>query len=143
MPTFGPDHQADDRDDRLRLPKRTSPVLKVYDGPFDYHGLSNIPSRCHLRIYGHPDQPVLVVATEFPDNPGTSITNSLPGLMDDVCAAFDIDPDMLLWVEHYPANVLAEESVEGVEFRRDGTPAWVPMSRTRLEELVGEPLTTP
>lgn len=43
--------------------------------PFRYWGFLNIPSRCRIRVFEPKEQPLVVLATELPDNPGTSITN--------------------------------------------------------------------
>jgi hypothetical protein len=115
-------------------------MTKLFDGTFPFDGLHGCPSRCHLRIYRHPDRPVVVVATELTENRGTSITNALPDLAKRVCSAFDIDPYTLLWVEHYPAEPPCPETLERVEFAGGREPAWEAMSRSRLEVLTGEPL---
>ena len=115
-------------------------MTKVIDGPFAFRGLHGTSSRCHLRVFRHPDRPVIAIATELANNPGTSITNALPTLAQQICTAFDIDSEVLLWVEHYTADDVAEESVEAVEFRPGWQPAWVPMTRERIEELTGKPL---
>ena len=113
-------------------------MAKAYDGPFDFRGIHDAPSRCHLRIYRHPNRPVIVVATELADNPGSSVTNALPGLADAVCSSFDIDPDVLLWVEHYPADRFTAECIQRVDLASDRGPAWFELSQARLEELTGD-----
>jgi hypothetical protein len=46
----------------------------------------------------------VVVATEIPDNPGTSITNAVPKLAADVCKTFDLPHEAMVWIEHYPRD---------------------------------------
>lgn len=43
---------------------------------FDYAGLAGVPSRCGVTYFDEAEFPVLVL-TELPDNPGTSVTNAV------------------------------------------------------------------
>lgn len=47
----------------------------------------------------------MVIATELSDNPGVSVTNFAEGLATLVCRRFSIDPEKLIWIEHYPADL--------------------------------------
>jgi hypothetical protein len=115
---------------------------------YGYPGYHGRPAECRLRIFRPgPDRPVVVVASEVPDNPGTSITNRVEVLAGLVAREFGIDPAGMLWVEHYPAGGGRREAVfRLVEFRAVGRsgelckPAWHTTSRAAVERLVGGPL---
>ena len=64
---------------------------------FDYAGYWGCDSHCDLFIIGN-----LVIATEASDNPGTSITNMAEHLATRVCYHFSLDPEAMIWIEHYP-----------------------------------------
>jgi hypothetical protein len=57
-----------------------------------------------LELIPLADGRTVVIATERPDNPGTSVTNAAEELASQVCQRFDIDPDKLVWIESYPAD---------------------------------------
>ena len=68
---------------------------------YEYKGYHGAPSVCGLEIRALKVG-TLVVVTELPDNPGTSVTNMAENLATDVCRSRKISPHKLLWVEHYP-----------------------------------------
>lgn len=78
--------------------RNTTPV-KPPSGEFrfDYKGYYDCESHCILEIIGN-----LVIATEHEDNEGTSITNMAEYLAPRVCYAYQVDPQNLIWIEHYP-----------------------------------------
>jgi len=72
-----------------------------------------IEARCRVRIYGLTDsddddrlaqerEPVVVIITELPDNPGKSVTNAMEWIATVVVHQFDLDPARTRWIEHYP-----------------------------------------
>ena len=71
----------------------------MQDVLFSYLGFHGSRAKCHLRLC--PES--LVIASELPDNPGTSVTNMAEHLATMVCVRFGIDPAALRWVERYPA----------------------------------------
>ena len=73
---------------------------------FKYLGFWNCDSKCGVEIIkreDNPDSPV-VVLTELPDNPGTSVTNMVEDIATMVYREFlsDYDPEKIVWIEHYP-----------------------------------------
>ena len=71
---------------------------------FDRHrfgGFHDCPSWCWLEILRLANSRFAVIATEPPENLGTSVTNAFELLATDVCNRFDIDPGKLAWIEHY------------------------------------------
>ena len=79
-----------------RAPTKPTTVKK-----FRYRGYFGRPAWCRLEVLPLPDGRTAVVATERRDNPGTSITNVAEYLASRVCDRFSIDPDRLVWIEHY------------------------------------------
>jgi hypothetical protein len=91
-----------------------------------------------------PDRPTVVIATEAPDDAGTSITHAAETLAAGVCRRHGIAPGTLLWVERYPADRTGPERLSLVEFVPGprarpgglGRPGWSPISRARVEALI-------
>jgi hypothetical protein len=48
--------------------------VKREDRVYPYRGYGGSRANCHLRMYEMADYTV-IIATELPDNPGTSVTN--------------------------------------------------------------------
>lgn len=69
----------------------------------EYHfcGLHGCESKCGLRIIELADGQVVVIASELPDTPGTSVTNFAEELASLVCTEQGIEPKQLVWIEHY------------------------------------------
>ena len=64
---------------------------------YNYTGFHGCDSKCELQIINN-----LVIATEIPENEGTSVTNMAEHLATMVCQTFGIEPKHLIWIEHYP-----------------------------------------
>jgi hypothetical protein len=101
----------DDPVSEANLPSATSPLRVIYDARFAYLGLRRYPSTCWLRVYVSDiagDLPV-VVASELPDNEGTSVTDVVEKLAWHVvhdtavwAPAPGAPREGVLWLEHYP-----------------------------------------
>ncbi len=140
-------------------------MTMTFDGRYEFRGLNSDGGVCHLRIYQAPGRTPVIVATELPENPNTSITNTAEHLYPDIVAKhfsdrFDYD-EVAVFVEHYPPmqgkygrgrtedfdQVLFErkvpqpQSVGGTWRRTLGEPEWQPLGRQRLEQLIGQPFT--
>ena len=63
-----------------------------------FGGLHSFKSVCSLVIDQSRN---LVIATEIADNPGTSITNAVDLLANQVCNEFQLDKQRLTWIERY------------------------------------------
>jgi hypothetical protein len=129
---------------------------QLHETIFHYSGYFGCASKCHLRwircIKGGQGK-VVVIASELPDNPGTSVTNSAERLAAEVCRCFGIDPVELIFVEHYPATLnrrhslhdrlhgerfdLVSFQIEGGTFRK---PQWIPVKKELVEALIGQAL---
>lgn len=119
---------------------------------YDYPGYHGSQAHCRLRIYGgDPDRPTVVLATEAEDNAGTSITNAAETLATRVCRDFRLDPDTILWVEHYRDRAFIggrpqfKERYDLVSFDRapDGSfrhPEWRSLTKPVVEGFTGQAL---
>lgn len=61
---------------------------------------------CGVSIYHTGDDIAVVVLTELPDNPGSSVTSCVERIATRVYHAFlrTIEPASIIWVEHNPAR---------------------------------------
>ena len=74
---------------------------------YNYKGFHGCACKCELQIHKN-----LVIATEIPQNEGTSITNMADQLASLICEGFKIEPSELIWIEHYPDRELNERTGE-------------------------------
>lgn len=102
------------------MPRRSSLVEQPapLTGKFRYLGYHGAMSLCHIKVERR-GRSALVVATELPDNPGTSITNAAEALATGVCRFYNLSPHGLEWIEHYLANGPAGETWSLVSFGFD------------------------
>ena len=79
---------------------------------YEYPGFQNCYSKCELEIVRSSGKTTLVICTELPDNPGTSVTNCAAVLATRVCQEDEtIDPETLLWGRALPgAGMRARKS---------------------------------
>lgn len=71
---------------------------------FDFTGLHGMPARCGLEVIPISDGRTVVICTELANNPGVSVTNFAEELAMLVCEGWNIHPEQLVWIEHYPAD---------------------------------------
>lgn len=102
---------------------------------------------CVLEVLSLPDGRTVVVATEVVDNASMSITNAFELLATDVCARCGIDPNQLVWIEHYgypvPENPMEARGYDRVQFTVAPVPGgtcfsaayWRPMCDADWREL--------
>ena len=76
---------------------------------YHYTGFHGCDSHCEIEILNN-----LVIATEIDSNEGTSITNMAAHLATQVCKDFGIQPDTLIWIEHYPAQDIGARTIPSV-----------------------------
>lgn len=126
-------------------------MIPAFEGTFHYWGSYGRPAHCWVRVFTDPDRPAVVIASEAEDNPGTSIANAAETLAAEVCRRLRIDSATLLWVEHFQGDRYKPERFALVEFRDDqphrpgalGRPVWSPITRERVEGLIGCIVTSP
>lgn len=102
------------------LPTRTV----IFNDVFEYSGhppssmmAKNNKSQCHVLIVKPEDtisSRVVVIATELHENHGKSITNSSEFLATAVCEKFSLDPEHVVFLEHYDDKIsYGYDGVEG------------------------------
>jgi hypothetical protein len=120
-----------------------------------YRDAGGRPARCRVRIYlpeDVHDTPV-VICSELPNNPGSSITNSAEVIAAGVIRTNELHTP-LVWIEHWPeeiaegletfdlvvfSNYKVEETAPYLGETRawKGDATWKPLDRTSVEALVG------
>lgn len=121
---------------------------------YEYAGYSGARSVCEVSILRRDGQPPIVIFTELPDNPGTSVTNMIEHLAAEIQRR-DSLPAETIWIEHYPAErrpqgageswdlvTFAPNTAAFRELRRGrwrwtlGTPEWKRISAADVAELL-------
>ena len=136
----------------------------THDYIHTFRGPSGVRSACRVRLY-LPDEedktlddaPVVIVS-ELPDNPGTSVTNAVEQIAAEVIDAHSLALERVpVFVEHYPPEATGrgeetfdlvvfghhevQEIVRGGVWRKEvGSPTWKPLDRRAVEVLVGSPV---
>jgi len=82
-------------------------MKKLYDDVYSYRGFGLCESKCHIEaMLDEKTSRVIVIATELPDNSGTSITNFAEYLATEIFNRLryeaKIIPENFIWIEHYP-----------------------------------------
>jgi hypothetical protein len=68
---------------------------------YNYKGFWS-DSYCDIEVHQRSDGKYVFVATELPDNPGTSVTNYAEQLATAVRTQYALKPGDVIWIEHYP-----------------------------------------
>ena len=111
---------------------------------FKWEAHNGTPSRCGLQIKETAQNTVVVVSRLAGGDNGCSITNDAENLALIVCRRFSINPDRLMWIEHYPWDGTYRETFDLVSFEMDGDtfgddPEWQSIPRDVVDALVDEP----
>src|SRR5215470_19803845 len=69
---------------------------------YDYKGFWSCDSCCDIEVHRRNDGKYVFVATELPDNPGTSVTNFAEHLATAMRRQYGLKPEEVIWIEHYP-----------------------------------------
>ncbi len=119
---------------------------------FTFHGNWNCAAKCGLDIKRLENKTAIVMLTELPDNPGTSVTNAYERVATIIRQTWlpDIAPEDIVWVEHYPAQGEHAESFDLVVMEWSGgykTPNWCrlpekPLALREREVVKEKPATT-
>jgi len=115
---------------------------KVMDKMIEYKGHRPFIGLCRLRIYKIGRQKPVVIVTQFPDNPGTSITNVAESLATHVYTTeLKSPPEGMLWIEHYSAlGHPKPEIYSQVSFRHEcgefTDPEWSELTAEEVKFLV-------
>ena len=109
---------------------------------YDYRGFWNCDSRCDIEAHRRSDGRYVFVATELPDNPGTSVTNFAEHLATTMRRQYGLKPDQVIWIEHYPeAKGRRKEDFDlvqflGVECESFRTPVWTRITEQAVSDLI-------
>jgi hypothetical protein len=98
-------------------------------------------SVCDIEAHRRTDGKYVFVATELPDNPGTSVTNYVEHLATAMRSQYGLMPAELIWIEHYPESKHRKEvfdlvrflGMEGDSFR---SPVWTRITEQAVEDLI-------
>ena len=123
---------------------------RVEDFLYDFEGYHGYPSQCRIQIFSVTARSVVVVASELPDNPGTSITNRAEWIANQLYERLD-QPEDFIWIEHYPEDAYGgnpdpehTESFAIVEFDVENgkltRPDWTHVTKPQVEQLIHRPL---
>ena len=98
-------------------------------------------SYCDIEAHRRSDGKYVFVATELPDNPGTSVTNFAEHLATAMCKQHHLKPEDVIWIEHYPeAKDRRKESFDIVRFSVDEdafrSPAWTRITEQAVGDLI-------
>lgn len=118
-------------------------VLIRDDVAWGYHGYDDRPAYRRLRVWRMGPKAVVAVLTEPADAPGTSITNAAPAIR--LKLEREYPTDLVLHIEHYPADSLSGEHWDLVDVDPGGGAAhWQRLDpqdlAARLPRLIEVPL---
>ncbi len=115
----------------------------------EYRNNGSGVTACRLRLYTAADQPVIAVVTELPTNTGTSVTNAIERIANNLCAMLQIAPEALVLIQHeYPRQWDGGWNTDPEEFSRVQfqvrrgqlcLPRWRSITRAELETLLAQP----
>ncbi len=115
------------------------------DEIYPYKGFHNCDCVCRIRVYEEPNRPYVVIATQLPENRGTSITNFAEHLAAQISLQLEYPERGMRWIEHYPAEsrrLIREESFTEVRFLFDPPlkgmkdPRWQSLAHLKQETVV-------
>ena len=116
-------------------------MKKTHDYVHRYRGYWSDGGRCRIRIYQEDHHYPMVICSQLPDNPNTSVTNMAEYLAAEIIEEHSL-PTPLTWIEHYPEHKgeigayslvrfssweLTEMCLGGVWRCRIGSPRWSPL----------------
>ena len=107
---------------------------------YNYKGFWS-DSYCDIEVHQRSDGKYVFVATELPDNPGTSITNYAEQLATAMRTQYALKPGDVIWIEQYPGVKdrrkgsfdLVRFAVEGDSFR---SPVWTRITEQAVGDLI-------
>ena len=123
-------------------------MQQIADETFEYLGLHSFPSKCRLRAFEEAGKPTVVITTELPNNPGTSITNAAALIAAQVYQWLERPERGITLIEHYEKDgeeAYAEERFALVTFpQSEGghfeDAAWRHIEKSDVEEMIAKKL---
>jgi len=125
-------------------------MKKTHDYVHNYRGYWSNGGRCRIRIYREDGRAPVVICSQPPDNPNTSVTNMAEYLAAEVIVEHNL-PVPLVWVEHYPEHEgkIGEYSLVGfTSWEREevclggvwrclvGSPRWTPLHAEEVQMMM-------
>ena len=125
-------------------------MKKTHDYVHHYRGYWSEGGRCRIRIYQEDGSAPVVICSQPPDNPNTSVTNMAEYLAAEVIQEHGL-PAPLIWIEHYPEHEgeiggyslttfsdweLEEVCLGCIRRLRIGAPSWSHLSPEEVEFLL-------
>jgi hypothetical protein len=125
-------------------------VKKTHDYIRHYRGYWSDGGKCRIRTYHEDGRATVVICSQLPDNPNTSVTNMAEYLAAEVIEEHSL-PTPLSWIEHYPEHEgeIGEYSlvrfsswnpqevcIGGVWRGKIGLPRWSPMNLEGVDTLL-------
>ena len=109
---------------------------------YHYKGFWGCDSCCDIEAHRRGDGKYVFIATELPDNPGTSVTNCAGHLATAMRRQYGLDAEEVIWIEHYPEakhrrkedfDLVRFAAMEGESFR---SPVWTRITEEAVHELI-------
>ncbi len=97
---------------RNLLPAEIGVKLFAFKSPNRFDGI------CRIERINLLDERVVIICEQVEDNPGNSITNAVEAIAFQVCQQYRIDPQKLVWIEHYPYSSHDDSEWDLVSFEK-------------------------
>lgn len=110
---------------------------------FAYKAGSRADGVCLIERIHLPDGRIVIICIETAGNPGNSITNCVEEICFQVCARFRLDPERIVWIEHY--DYIEPPEWDMVQFGTRPSvgpfadPVWTPMDDAHWKDLKLKP----
>lgn len=115
-----------------------SPAVLRTDTLFTWYSkTAQTDCQCRLRIYKNSCEQFIIIASELPNNPGSSITDEASKLINLVCYQFGLSTSKVMWVEHYPAGYLKDEETYDLVMQGLGCVHSQGINKQKLELFLG------
>ena len=88
----------------------------IFDDRFYYSPQAHTKAACHLKVITANSR-VLILVTEVQDNLDWSIARSPETLATQIINMFQLNPDIIRYIEYYPVQRKREQSQEGALVR--------------------------
>lgn len=131
----------DDRFSFLHKPWRSVWQLEETPELFAFKSHNGHDGVCRIELINLTNGRTAVICEEIDENPGISVTNAVEDIAFQVCEQFDVDPQTLVWIEHYETSFLAEGEWDLVDFgvrppeAYFGQPEWKPLQERDWHSL--------
>jgi hypothetical protein len=76
-------------------------MKRTHDYVHRYRGYWSDGGKCRIRIFYQIGCAPMVICSQLPDNPNTSVTNMVEYLVAEMLRGHGL-PTPLMWIEHYP-----------------------------------------